>query len=48
MAEIFLKAAAKIVESIPNQNPPYIAKIYSTGKVEIWMTRKQLLSKFGK
>ncbi len=47
MAEIFSKAAPKIEKSIPHQNPPYIAKIYSTGKVEVWMTKKQLLKQFG-
>lgn len=47
MADIFLKAAVKIANSIKHQNPPYIAKIYSTGKVEVWMTKKQLLKQFG-
>lgn len=47
MAEIFLKAAVKIANSIKHQEPPYITKIYSSGKVEVWMTRKRLLKEFG-
>lgn len=47
MADIFIKAAPKIEKSIEHQEPPYIAKIHSTGKVEIWMTGKQLRKQFG-
>ncbi|HTA77452.1 MAG TPA: hypothetical protein VK791_09870 [bacterium] len=46
MAEIFIKAASKIEKSIPHQIPPYVAKVHTTGSVEVWMTRKQLHKQF--
>ena len=46
MAEVFEKAIPHIENSVDLNEPPYIAKILSTGSVKIWVGRKELIKQF--
>jgi hypothetical protein len=46
MAEIFVKAAFHIEKTVELQQPPYIAKVFSSGSVKLWVDRKELLRQF--
>ena len=48
MAEIFIKAVPRIEKIAAKEMPPFIAKIYSSGIVHVWVPRKQLMEEFKK
>lgn len=45
LARQFLKASNKIHQILTNNKGPFIAKIYSDGKTEIWVGKNGLLKK---
>ena len=46
MADVFTKAVHHIEKSVRIYKPPYIAKIFSSGSVKIWVGRSELLKQF--
>lgn len=43
MADIFLKAIVKMQEFVRKHDAPFIAKIYKSGKIEMWKDHQTLL-----
>ena len=43
MADVFAKSLSKIEKIAVGNKAPFIAKIYKSGKIEVWKNRAQLL-----
>ena len=43
MADVFAKSLPKIEKIALGNKAPFIAKIYKSGKIEVWKNRAQLL-----